>query len=413
MPFPLIRPDEFLSGYIGTLRQFVNSSSKSTAILQLHKRFGSTGDKRRATTDLVAQVCERSLGEIVTMHTLTPLSRAFAVQNCDLPYGDDLNQDRLRTIAGRYSAFYPQCCPACIAEDMDSLGVSYWRRHHLIRGIDYCTKHPNLELIPITAPDSFSKEPAHYLETHRPGKMITHRSENVMDNEFIRRYVRICEGLLHTKSPIGKIRAAEAMRLQANKLELGLSSSIHATKLPELIQSLAPKNWLVHHFPKAAGHSRTSGFEKNCMPNQRHVAAETIVLAATALYSSANEALKDFAKSAGKDADPNGQRSRLKAWTSPDVLRVYVDADFNTSAVAAHFGTTKRGTARAMAALGYPSIHKSIRTKAGEALIMFLTGVPLEKAVSHAAEKRDEFEKMLLAVAAPMSSLFKGLGKPT
>ncbi|MGI0013822.1 MAG: TniQ family protein, partial [Nitrososphaera sp.] len=267
-----------MSGYVGTVRRILNRKSKRAVMEQLHRRF-EVVDKKMAVIDLVAQTCERSISEIVAMHTLTPLSRAFALDNINVPYGEDLNKDRLRNHAGKFSASYPQCCPACIEEDLDSLGVSYWRRHHLIRGIRHCLKHPEVELISIRTAKAFAQEPAHHVEVRSIIKAHSLCSESIVGNEFVRRYAGICEGLLNTKSPIGKAGAAAAMRAQANRLGLKLSTSVSSHTLHNLIQSSAPEKWLLDHFPKFLVQRRSSDLEQNCLPSPKHVAAETFVLA--------------------------------------------------------------------------------------------------------------------------------------
>lgn len=406
MTLPLIKSEEFVGGYMGTVRRVLDCKSKRGVMDKLHQRFEAV-DRKMAVIDVVAQTCERPMSEIVAMHTLTPLSRAFALDNINVPYGEDLNKDRLRNHAGKFSATYPQCCPACIEEDLDLFGISYWRRHHLVRGIGHCVKHSDVELISIRTAKAFSQEPAHYFGGRSIIKTHSQRSESIVSNEFVRRYAGICEGLLNTKSPIGKAGAAAAMRAQADRLGFKLSTSVNSQTLHNLIQSSAPKKWLLDHFPKFLVQRRSSDLEKNCLPSPTHVASETFVLASAALYASPEDALKDFAKFAGKDAGALGARRRVKSWSSPEVLRIYVEAGFNASAVAAHFGTADRATCRAMAEQGYPSIQKVINNKAGQALMRFLTGSELEDAIAHAGERRNEFAKLLRSAAAPLAALFK------
>lgn len=404
MTFSLIQPEEFVGGYLGTMRRVLNRKSKRAVIQQLRREFEVVDDEM-TVIDLVAQLCERSIGDIVAMHTLTPLSRAFALDNINVSYGDDLNRDRLRGHCGKFSAPFPQCCPACIQKDLDS-GISFWRRHHLIRGIGHCLEHPHVELISIKTANPFTEEPAHHLKLSSTTNTDSQSPENIAGNEFVRRYAGICEGLLNTKSPIGKAGAAAAMRAQASRLGLNLSTSVNSRVLHDLIQSNAPKKWLIDHFPKFLVQRRSSDLEQNCFPSPKHVSAETFVLASAALYASPEDAMKDFANFAGKDASSLGSRRRI-TYTSPDVLRIYAAAGFNASAVAAHFGAADRATCRAMAERGYPSIHEAIESKAGKALMSFLTGSTLEDALSQAGEERDEFEKLLLGAAAPLATLFK------
>ena len=36
---------------------------------------------------------------------------------------------------------YLRYCPVCYQEDLETLGESYWRTHHQIIGVFYCSKH--------------------------------------------------------------------------------------------------------------------------------------------------------------------------------------------------------------------------------------------------------------------------------
>ena len=225
MTLPLIQPEEFVGGYVGTMQRILNRKSKRAVIKQLRKGFDVVDDKL-AVIDLVANLSERSISEIVAMHTLTPLSRAFALDNINMPYGEDLNKERLRGHAGKFSASFPQCCRACVEKDLDS-GISYWRRHHLIRGVGHCLEHPYVELVSIKTAKPFTQEPAHHLKISSITEANFQSDENIVGNEFVRRYAGICEGLLNTKSPIGKAGAAAAMRAQASRLGLNLSTSVN------------------------------------------------------------------------------------------------------------------------------------------------------------------------------------------
>ncbi|MGI0036022.1 MAG: TniQ family protein [Nitrososphaera sp.] len=223
MTLPILYSEEFVAGYVGNLRQFLSLRSNAATIIELHHRSGPDGSKKRSVINLLAAASGKSAEDVVAQHTLAPLSRAFAIDDVDCKHGADRNQTRLRVHGARFSSAYPQYCPLCAVEDKDFWGLSYWRRYHLICGIDHCLKHQETALISVSTQRPFTYSPDyHYSKLQSVGQDNGSPGKFFVD-PFVRRYAEICAGLLETKLPIGRLSMAAAVRnrmtcLVSNKL---------------------------------------------------------------------------------------------------------------------------------------------------------------------------------------------------
>ena len=409
MTLPTLFPEEFVSGYVGTVRQMFNLKSNKTTIRELHRRFEPDGGRSKLVIELVAEASCKSLEEVVQLHTLAPLSRAFAIENADCSHGSEQNKTRLRIHGNRLSTAYPQYCPSCAAEDREFWGLSYWRRYHQIHGIGYCLKHQHTTLIEVRNERAFENSPIYYLERKKYDEQGEPTKDQSRTHEFVRRYADICAGLLEISQPIGRSAVNAAICSRAHSLGLRISSSAQSTVFHDLIQTHAPKDWLQRYFPKFSGKQQSANLEQCCISAGKIISSDQLILLCAALYSSASDALVDL-----NHCHDSGFRQsvrRVKAidpsfWKSPQVLKVYVETGFNTCAVAKYFKLTDRATRSSMEKRGYPGIFHALKTKAGEALKMFLTGASFNAAVRHADDELEEFGRLLLLAATPLAKLF-------
>lgn len=89
----------------------------------------------------------RDLGEFLDRHTLLPYYRPFlnprtAKKLASLPHRLELTTKDLPFSAeGANEMATPRFCPACVCEDVGSLGQPYWHRMHQVPGVLVCHKH--------------------------------------------------------------------------------------------------------------------------------------------------------------------------------------------------------------------------------------------------------------------------------
>lgn len=77
-------------------------------------------------------------------------------------------------------------CPACVAEDFQAYGETYWRRLHQMPGVSYCVQH-KVRLRESGLPVSemnYRLYPASYALLHIPDKGVDHQG-NIFEEEFL------------------------------------------------------------------------------------------------------------------------------------------------------------------------------------------------------------------------------------
>ena len=408
MIFPLLFPEEFISGYAGKLRQFLNLSTNRAVLDALRERFKIDPGKKQPTIYLLASAAGMSVEHLVMQHTLAPFCRAFTVHDLEETNTREMNQTWLRDRVNRHSSMLPQYCPSCVAEDLEFWGISYWRRYHLIRGVDHCLKHENAQLVSVGAKHPFSFCPHHYLSNAQ----TTDISIPVVSlRPFVKRYADICSDLLEMKQPIGKrvfIEVLEHRLQELQSVEVGRNS----TFLFDRVVKKTPSEWLTKHFPDFTSPQQRVTFDRWCVTANRPIAAEWIVLLLAAMFDSATEALSAIHEKKHpciEDSSPRfspAPRPR-EFWQSEEVMDAYLDSGFDTSAVAVKFNITDRATRNMMRLHGLPSLRNALKTKAGEALRIYLLGSSYEDAVMHAGKDRGRFEELVRKATGRLAEAFR------
>lgn len=409
MIFPMLFPEEFISGYTGKLRQFLNLRTKAATIDALRKRFETEPGTRQPNIYWLASAAGIFLEDVVTQHTLSPLSLAFTIHDLNDLTTRELNQTRLRNRVKRHGSVLPQYCPSCVAEDMEFWGISYWRRYHLIRGVDHCLKHQQVKLVSVSAKHPFSFCPQNYLSNAQTSDQST---TAFTLEPYAKRYADICSDLLEMKRPIGK-RAFIAVINHYLQDFRPIKFRCHSTLLFDLVVEKSPSEWLSKHFPDFTSPQQRLTFGKSCIAANRPLATELIVLLLAAMFDSATEALSAIH---GKNQDASIENSSRRLphaprggnfWKSSEVLDAYVASGFHTNAVAEKFNLTHRATRGMMRLNGLPGLRNALKTKAGEALRIFLLGSSYEDAIRHAGTDRDRFEELVRMATGRLAEAFR------
>lgn len=368
MTLPLLFPQEFTLGYLGKLRQFLNLRSNFKAVDALRGRFEIGEKNRPPNIYLLASAAGKSVEDVVAEHTLTPLSRAFTVHDVNDTVARGLNRRQLRYYGQRIGSPLPQYCADCIAEDIEFLGLSYWRRYHLIRGVDYCLKHREALLVRVNSKNLFSFCPQQYaLNAH-----ITHQAPHVIPpHPFTKRYADICSGLLDMRRPPGKWALARVLELRLRDF-LRFTYEGNSTLLFDMLVKQSPPEWLERHFPDFTSSQQQLTFDRRCMNENQSVAAEKVVLLLAALFDSATEALSAIHtmvedRSANKFSNRIARAQRDKIlWESSESIDSDVDGGFHVEAVAEKFELPLQATRELLRRAGLPGLQMALRTKAGE-----------------------------------------------
>lgn len=141
MVVPQPMPDEIARSILGRIMRW-NSLGRSKgidAVKVLRSFIGASASEPRSTVGLIAQILGRAPRDFVEQHTLLPWWLVVCRQNC-------LEEDGQLRFSSLAQAIQPQrsyvsLCPACVSEDLQFHGFSYWRRGHQLDGAYECSKH--------------------------------------------------------------------------------------------------------------------------------------------------------------------------------------------------------------------------------------------------------------------------------
>lgn len=138
---------------------------------------------------------------------------------------------------------YLKFCPLCVAQDIEVLGESYWRREHQVNGVLFCSKH-GIEL-----------QESNVLMTKINNEYIclddikTTASNSICENykEYNLKYINIVKEIMKTDDK--RLNLIDINRFYRYKLyEVGLATKsgiINRAMLFDKVKEFYPKNYLV------------------------------------------------------------------------------------------------------------------------------------------------------------------------
>lgn len=192
-------------------------------------------------------------------HTLQPLQflTNFFPESATVEWA--FSTTRLRVGCGYWKEEVVRYCAACVEEDKATLGFAYWRREHLIPGVDECFVHRSPLLILkrehratafIFAP---GEEGVDLEDT--PGGLSEAKS-NVVVQRYLALVQRAVPAVTHSPG-----RFVSFQKPVYRKPELGPSRE--ESWLEDMLKKLrghVPESWLKRHFPALAA----VGSRANC-----------------------------------------------------------------------------------------------------------------------------------------------------
>ncbi len=165
---------------------------------------------------------------------------------------------RLRVGCGYSKEEVVRYCPACVEVDKETLGFAYWRREHLVPGVDLCFLHR----APLRILQSQHRATAFI---YAPGeKCVVFEDtpgglDEAKSNAIVQRYLALVQSAIHAVSCLpGRF---VPFRKQAHrKPEAG--PSLEEVWLDDALKKLrcsVPELWLKRHFPAFAAAELQAG----------------------------------------------------------------------------------------------------------------------------------------------------------
>ena len=259
MYLPSILPDEFLKGYVERATQFLGMHSSMDARLFLARAHGLKDNYAAPLYVLLAPAIEMDETEVLASHTLENMRTAFAGARdprCNAAWRRQ--DDRAGRSGLLFSAKLPGICHQCVSQDLKDRGCSYWRRLHLIHGIEYCPSHPDHRLFRVARKNAFKRPPqAHLEETYIDNENRDPKIGGRIVGSLERRYLAACRLLLDRDQPIASHEALSkviAKTAATTSLDGRLESFLGQHPLvPAIERSMkceTSNGWLASSFPE-------------------------------------------------------------------------------------------------------------------------------------------------------------------
>lgn len=291
MTIPTLLPDELAFGYLCRIaRMYMRKDLEQTyAILRAALPAKEGKVQPGWVVDVLSDLSGVSPDMIITQHTMVPFIKAVrGAKSCDQ---HSESQDR----SCRTALTYPygmkrvlQLCPACVGEDVDFHGVSFWRRSHQLKGVVLCSKHGCA---------------LHSVVVHRLGDLPADMLEisdaidddivdDALRNPVIRRYEEICSMFALRPRPLPMESVNRSMRRRAEGVcTTGPKGSLRLT--PLAIEKVGGP-WLSSFFPSLQKKQQTGRAGSiDCVVGTPTVplATQYYALALALLFDHADEAM--------------------------------------------------------------------------------------------------------------------------
>lgn len=291
MIIPALLPDELAWGYLCRVGR-VNALKSLQGIYDKISdagHFKVSNEEPRSMAHVLAALAGASPESIITGHTLLPFARAVRAAGACVPHKD--SDDFL----GRAALTFPfgktarlQLCPACVTEDVDFHGVSYWRRAHQLKGVVFCTKHAcGLRSVLTKRWDVLPEDLADEAEALTPDIV-----EHALRSPVIRRYEELCSFFAMRARPFAMEPVSRLIQDRAQ--ELHPTSPTQARRLSTMALELVGGPWLMNQFPGL--HERRSGYlnslDRTLGKPKVALATQHYALALALLFPAADEAMR-------------------------------------------------------------------------------------------------------------------------
>jgi len=240
---PTLMPDELLLGYFGRFGLKNGFPDYTCAKSQVKNIFINNFNKdyQYPLIYQMSDLLSSPPTQIVRDHTLVPLLRSVHWNGLD-----NHHINLAKSVGYKLAKNNVVFCRECVKEDIDYLGVSYWRRGHQIHGVDTCTKHQTY-LHMAQDNNAFYMMPSDILKKAKIS--CPNYKDNTLDHPVIKKYTELIEDYVLIQNCIN-IHAVLHLLVSATKnLNIRRFKEGRRPLLSDFIKENVPHEWLNSHFP--------------------------------------------------------------------------------------------------------------------------------------------------------------------
>lgn len=396
---PTILPDEFAAAFMGRIGVLNGLKSPGRVQELLHQQAAATKEKNRHPPVVLtlAKLAVKDSSDFVRNHTLVPFYSFIRDSGKCHPYGQPGGLGMLYQHGVRSEQFGPYQCSACIEEDLQLRGFAYWRRSHQVPGITHCMKH--LTQLVSNNEATFGQLPR-VLERPSNGT-----NKNFHVEAILVKYAEISAGLLDISSPLPRMHVTRALADRARALGIRAHTTGSRPLVSDLVLEKMPKEWLAKFFPRIARKAKGAfvrPFDFMCNSGSKRMMPISYVLAATALFDTADEALNVLCHVSKDLSLRRKTKSSLPKFDARQrqLHRAFVDCGGNHEKTAIKLGLQELGASNALHAAGLPPLGRT-PVNVCRALLSHCNGTPLDVACVEQGVDSSQVVKLLLASARP------------
>ena len=365
-------PDELIHGYLGRLMRCNGAANDKQLDMLMREWAGVPGSDYREVPRaiLLAKVAGVPVTEFVSQHSFVPLRRAITWLHPDVEHGCESKLPLLLSgpmTLPRDGAYF---CEHCVADDVESYGMSYWRRGHQIPGVLWCSKHRE-PLRYVDRASAFQRPPSALVGVAigvSPGWV-----EELMGNPYLQRYADVCSCLMERDRPFDVAVVSHVLKGEARAQ--GFQASGRPVKRPLLSDMAIEKvgrKWLATVVPALANKPEgeiSHQVDGACYLKKSSSSFAAYALVCSLLYSSADEAIDALAGMRPQDLAI--RRKRKADLPTDELVNAYVQSRGDYARAAESFDCVYQTVASRYVRLGLPNFSGKRGTRLFDSAVAF------------------------------------------
>lgn len=285
--------DELAAGHLGRIR--ILGQAKDRATMLRHLRATQKKETLRfenyAALAILASACDIDTASYARNHSMLPFI-CFSTRNMPRRSDDGFWDQTVVALVGlRTPRKRAYICVACVQQDIEFRGYSYWRRGHQLPGVQWCQKHGE-PLLSVSEPNAFEFLPSTWLTLGKAMPTKHARLTQTRDHPLAKVLVEAVTSMLMggRSWPIENVRSG--LLAKSMDLDLRLAPPGNKPLLSDLAVDALPHHLLEDLVPGASLKERGKYLCAIDGALARSGGTSTsIAIAMTLLYRTAEEAM--------------------------------------------------------------------------------------------------------------------------